>query len=257
MSELPSPAADAYGNMSIDVPAGKGAGPRVAVRNAAVLLVVDRDGPAPRVLMGRRRKGMAFMADKVVFPGGRVEAADHRLANVPPLRAEVEQALRRNVPERTAPSLPRALALAAIRETAEETGILLARQAEAGRQRLSGPWAAVIGQNHQPGIDRVHFFARATTPPGLNRRFDTRFFLADAGDLLPVDPAETHGELHSIAWPTFAEARATDLPAITRIILDEAERRLDELAGGRLTGPVPYFRMRNGQRDLSWIPLAD
>ena len=50
------------------------------LNNAATVLVIRRDGPNPRVLMGRRAKGHVFMASKWVFPGGRLHPADFRVA---------------------------------------------------------------------------------------------------------------------------------------------------------------------------------
>jgi 8-oxo-dGTP pyrophosphatase MutT (NUDIX family) len=49
-------------------------------RDAATLILVRFDGPAPRILMGQRHNGHAFMPNKFVFPGGRCEAADGLLA---------------------------------------------------------------------------------------------------------------------------------------------------------------------------------
>jgi 8-oxo-dGTP pyrophosphatase MutT (NUDIX family) len=94
----------------------------VRPRDAATLIVLRHDGPKPRVLMGRRHGGHNFMPDKWVFPGGRIDPSDFR----PPVASE----LRPDVAERLATTAPpkraRALALSAIRETFEETGLVLA-----------------------------------------------------------------------------------------------------------------------------------
>jgi 8-oxo-dGTP pyrophosphatase MutT (NUDIX family) len=240
------------GHLDIPIGAPDRAAPRQPVRNASVLLVVDRSGPAPRVLMGRRHRGLAFMADKVVFPGGRVEPADHRLAVAPPLRPEVETALRQIVPKRAPASLARALVLAAIRETAEETGALLGRRDTAARA-VAGPWGGLLAGGLMPAADRVHFIARATTPPGRSRRFDTRFFHADAAELVAGEVNDDAGELQGVAWLTFDEARATDLPGITRVILGVAEARLEQIDDGPLAGPIPFFLTRRGRRERLWI----
>ena len=47
--------------------------PGIKVRDAATMLVIDRTGPVPKVLLGRRHHGHKFMPGKFVFPGGRME----------------------------------------------------------------------------------------------------------------------------------------------------------------------------------------
>ncbi|HZV84213.1 MAG TPA: NUDIX hydrolase, partial [Brevundimonas sp.] len=109
-------------------------GGRQRPRDAATLILTRPGGAGPEVLMGRRARGHVFMASKWVFPGGRVERTD---AGAPAATemAPVETArLVREVPPRRA----RALALAAVRETFEETGLLLAEPAPA--VPVAGPW---------------------------------------------------------------------------------------------------------------------
>ena len=94
-------------------------------RDAATLILVERLGRGnARVLMGKRHAGHHFMPGKFVFPGGRVEPQDRRMAAVGALDPHVEAKLNARV-RRPSPHFARALALAAIRETFEETGLLL------------------------------------------------------------------------------------------------------------------------------------
>jgi len=237
------------------------------VRNAAVLVLVDTSGRAPRVLIGRRHSGMTFMANKVVFPGGRVETADHRLS-LPlslSLAPQTQTALGFGLVACASKTLPRALALAAIRETAEEAGLLLAHAsgvtfgAEAVCTRSAG-WRPLLNDGQVPAIDQLHYFARAITPPGRSRRFDTRFFLANAKHLAAIPDSgtkpSTDGELDEVDWKSFGQARNTEMAPITRIILDEAEARLDELNNSRMDRPLPYFRTRHGRFIKDWIPAG-
>lgn len=70
----------------------------------------------------------------------------------------------------------RALALAAIRETFEEAGLLVGRRvAFVPRTRARG-WAAFLAHGVVPALDALEYVARVITPPGNPRRFDTRFF---------------------------------------------------------------------------------
>ena len=54
--------------------------PTVRPRDAATLILVDRSAHPPKVLLGRRHAGHKFMPGKYVFPGGRVEPLDRRMA---------------------------------------------------------------------------------------------------------------------------------------------------------------------------------
>src|SRR6202035_5410908 len=91
---------------------------------AATLILIDRTQGEPRVLMGKRHAGHAFMPGKFVFPGGRIEPSDRRMRVAGALPALVEQKLLLRV-ARPSSGQARALALAAIRETFEETGLLV------------------------------------------------------------------------------------------------------------------------------------
>ena len=163
------------------------------------------------------------MPSKYVFPGGAVDPGDH--ANPLPLSELCTGRLALAcAPE--APS-PEALAGAAIRELCEETGLRL----------LPTP---------QPAL---RFFFRAITPPGRSRRFDARFFLADAsfidGDLDDFSDAED--ELGHLHWIGLAEARALDLPFITEVVLAEVTAHLAGAPDLGVpffdnSGPVPTFR---------------
>ncbi len=210
-------------------------------KDAATLLIVRRDGPLPRVLMGRRHGGHAFMPDKWVFPGGRIDRADFAVPCASELRPDVAGALERTGPARRA----RALACAAIRETFEETGLLLAQPAPPLRR--AGAWGPFLARG-RPDLAALDFVARAITPPARTRRFDARFFLADAAALLSLDPASGSGELDELAWFDWTAAAKLDLPQITRAILAEAALRLDDPAR-----PIPFHRFVRGEHRLAMV----
>ncbi|MBV8593552.1 MAG: NUDIX hydrolase, partial [Caulobacteraceae bacterium] len=188
-------------------------------RDAATLILV-RGGPAaPQVLMGRRHGGHDFMPGKWVFPGGRVDRGDARAPSASELRPEVAARLEATAP----PGRARALALAAIRETYEEAGLLLARPAPA--RPAAGPWREFLGEGVLPDLAALDFVARAVTPPAAPKRFDARFFLADAARLLRQDRRPDCGELQEIAWFPLDEALRLDLPSVTRFVLRELPGR--------------------------------
>jgi len=207
--------------------------PRVAGRmrpkDAATLILFRDAAHGPEVLMGRRAPGHVFMASKWVFPGGRIDRSDFTAASTGALPETAVARLEHEVPARRA----RALALAAVRETFEETGLMLARAAPVAS--VAGPWREFRAVGALPDLSALTYVARAITPPGRSRRFDARFFMAGADALLTPEPTAGSGELDEIGWLPLSEAHALPLPAITRMVLGEAaERRGDP-------GRVPPF----------------
>ena len=98
-----------------------------------------------------------------------------------PLDRHAQERLMRAV-KRPSPVKARALALAAIRETYEETGLMLGAPAPGAPVREApsappGPWAAFAKAQILPDLASIHFVARAITPPRRPKRFDTRFFV--------------------------------------------------------------------------------
>ena len=143
------------------------------------------------------------MPSKIVFPGGRVDPQD---ADGLGLSAACAARLGEE---------SGALVACARRELTEETGLAL---------RPDAP---------------LRFIFRAITPPGNPRRFDARFFLADAGDVLgdPSDFSQAEAELSHLTWVGLGQARDLDLPFITEIVLCEVRAIL----GGQPQPGVPFF----------------
>ncbi len=220
--------------------------PTIRPRNAATLIILDRTGAHPKVLMGRRHAGHRFMPGKFVFPGGRIETNDRFMTPVNDLHPVVgEKLLTRTV--RPAVSRGRALALAAIRETFEETGLLLGRKLDAPAKRTpQGPWSDFAGHGVTPDLEPLRFIARAITPPGRPKRFDTRFFAVDASQIAEridgVVTADT--ELTELVWVEIEEARQLDLPSITTVVLKELEQRT--ALGFHHELPVPFYNPKRG-----------
>lgn len=210
-------------------------------RNAATLVLVrEVIGRPPRVLMGQRGSGAAFMPSKFVFPGGALDLSDSALSANFEVRAEDEDKLCARTED---PPAPVALALAAVRETWEETGLALGAPEESMSEfavSAHEDWRSFFAAGLRPATDQLRFIFRAITPPTRSRRFDARFFLADAslvhGD--PDDLARADGELSHLSWLTLAEARALDLPFITEVVLAEVEARLRAPGEPR---PTPFF----------------
>ncbi len=216
--------------------------PNLKPRDAATLILVDRSGPEPKVLLGKRHAGLKFMAGKFVFPGGRMEPGDRKMPIASDLDTHAGARLMRGVRR---PSLHKArgLALAAIRETFEETGLLLGKKVDAVPAVPEGPWQAFAEAKVLPDLAQLHFIVRAITPPRRPRRFDARFFAVDASEIAHrVDgKVGPDSELVELVWLTIAEAKNQDLPTITQVALDELQARVGKGFGHDL--PSPFYRM--------------
>lgn len=198
-------------------------------RPAATLLLL-RDGAAgPEIFMVVRHRQIEFAAGALVFPGGRVEAAD----------AEIAAGL--GAADPLAPHR-----VAAIREAFEESGLLLARTrggvaldpgqgaAVAALHRAAlnagtrGFGAVLAAEGLVPDIAALVHFAHWVTPADLAKRFDTHFFLAPA----PPGHAATHDGREAVdsLWinPAAALAEAT---AGAHTLLFPTRLNLQRLAG--------------------------
>ncbi len=214
----------------------------VRPRHAATLILVRRDSQKPRILLGRRHGGHSFMPDKWVFPGGRVDRCDFHAPYASDLRPEVAEKLHLTAPLARA----RALGMAAIRETFEEAGLLLARPAPV--RSATGPWREFLVQGAQADLAALSFVARAITPPSVPKRFDARFFMAEAERLVSLERQADCGELDEIAWFTLKDAQDLDLPIVTRFVLREMEQRLEHPAR-----PIPFMRFMYGTSQLTHL----
>jgi 8-oxo-dGTP pyrophosphatase MutT (NUDIX family) len=166
------------------------------------------------------------MPDVYVFPGGRVDAADHRVAAASALRPAVQKRLLTSATAQRA----HALAVAAVRETWEETGL-------------------AIGENRdgelRPALGRLDYIIRAITPPDMPIRFHARFFTAE----IAASDGAVHGngELLDLAWRSVDECLKLPLADITEFILSH----LDELVAGGASGAhAPLFSFRKGKAGL-------
>ena len=209
---------------------------KTRIRNAATVIVLrDRHGD-PQILMGQRGAKAVFMPNKFVFPGGAVDASDAEVPLAAPLSAPCAVRLA----EDADPALAHAIAVAAVRELWEETGLVLGSKG-AWQGEVPADWATFAATGHLPDASALQFVFRALTPPGRPRRFDARFFLVDAEDIAsdPDDFSAACDELSHLQWVPLSRARSFDMPFITEVVLAEVAARARE------TGPpasVPFFK---------------
>jgi 8-oxo-dGTP pyrophosphatase MutT (NUDIX family) len=196
--------------------------------------------------MGLRGAGAAFMPDKYVFPGGAVDRAD----GLVPLAMPIGEACRARLMKENDHLAPDALAAAAIRELWEETGLCLG--ARGNWPDAPADWSGFAARGLLPDASALRFFFRAITPPGRPRRFDARFFLADASALAtdPDDFSDAADELSHLHWVALDDVRRLSLPYITRIVLAELAQHLP-----RTDAPdgVPFIRNDQIDSHAIWL----
>lgn len=168
----------------------------VTPRHAASLIVLRPVGDEATVLMGLRGAKHRFMPNRLVFPGGAVDRGDYRATFASPLRPDVLTRLAKASTPRLAP----ALAHAAARELAEETGLSLGTP---------------------PHLSPLDYLCRAVTPPESPIRFNARFLIVDAGHV--HGQLAGSGELEDLRYYPLAEALALDLALVTKKVLEQLQ----------------------------------
>ncbi|MBA2127149.1 NUDIX hydrolase [Hyphomicrobium methylovorum] len=197
------------------------------IRDAACVILIDGQDLDAKLLLGRRHADQVFLPNKWVFPGGRVDDADHELAKSHPGPY---------APADLFPSI-RPFAFAAVRELYEEAGLIIGTELTPQTEKTSWPAFAQTGLAPDPSA--LTPLARAITPPGRVRRYDTWFFTAQRQSLADLNSAPD-GELLDLAWFTLAEARALDLPNITRMVLEDITNSLAHEADS-LSELIPFY----------------
>lgn len=194
------------------------------IRDAATIILLRHDLPNPQVLMGQRGAKAAFMPNKFVFPGGAVDPEDYHAAPVP-----IDAQTQKQLEDRSPTGAAQALCTAALRELWEETGLKMT-----------------------PKPDSLQFIFRAVTPDGRPRRFDARFFIADAADINDDldDFSNASDELSHLHWIDVAEAKSLALPFITEVVLSEVMAILREPTRDR---KVPFFHHTGGRAHFSLL----
>ena len=241
---------------------------------AATVILLRAGVGAPEVLMIRRGDNLAFAGGALVFPGGRVDAADIATARNSDLAFGFD-----GLDDTDA-----AARIAACREALEETGVLLTSGdapdpvalANARAMLAAGPDAAeassfaamLAALGHRVDAARFVPFARWEPPAAaaIKRRFDTHFFLADAGNTAAAAISPDGHEAVAIRWTTAAdvltaEARGeAELVFPTKCNLQRIAQYGDIaaiMAGAAVRAP-PFIQPEIVNRDgAMWITIPE
>lgn len=216
--------------------------PNLKPRDSATLILIDRTENVPKVLLGRRHARHKFMPGKFVFPGGRIEHVDRQMPAAAPLHERDVTRLMQKV-KRPSAAKATGFALAAVRETYEETGLMLGTPRAGGLTTPPGMWEAFGKAGILPDLSVIHFIARAITPPRRPLRFDSRFFAADVTAIARREDGFVgpEAELVELVWLPITEARTLDMPGITAVVLEELQDRI--ATGMSHDHPAPLYRM--------------
>jgi 8-oxo-dGTP pyrophosphatase MutT (NUDIX family) len=222
-----------------------------AIPAATLIVVRERAGGPPELLMVERAGGMAFAAGAWVFPGGRIDAADRALAD----KSGIDAA-----------------AVAAIRETIEETAIPIAVSPLPHVRAARALQDALVADRSfselltETGLEldaaALTPFARWVPKFHAVRRFDTLFFIARCPNG-EWEPRVIEGECSAAAWLSAAEVLERDSRGEARLIFP-TRRNLERLAqhssfeeirADALSHPVeaitPWVEERNGEQFIT------
>ncbi len=210
----------------------------VRPRDAASLILLRGAGRDLELLAGRRPGHVKFMPGVYVFPGGAIDRENNR-----PWRVETGG-------EHLPPRLVRS-ARAALRETWEEVGVLVGRRgsaasvATAPHAALTRVEAAYAEHGILAAIGALTYVGRAITPTPVFRRFNTRFFVADGGDVFG-EPVSTE-ELEDVGWHPIGRRPLAPFRDVTQFMLARAVA----LRAGTAPAEAPLLcTVRNKRRIL-------
>ena len=228
----------------------RGRNPVVRPRDAASLILLRGAGDDLEVLAGRRPLHVKFMPGVYVFPGGAIDPPDRIAWSVEAGTETLGLKLRHS-------------ARAALRETWEEVGVLIGRTAgsrppaSVGTSRASPERScAILTSTALPiehayrdrglvaAMDLLTYVGRAITPSHSPRRFNTRFFLGDAGNVFG-EPAASE-ELEDVGWHPIGCGPLESFRDVTRFML----ARAIALRGGTASGAAPLFYWAKNARRI-------
>jgi 8-oxo-dGTP pyrophosphatase MutT (NUDIX family) len=246
----------------------------VSIPAATVILAREGPGGVPEYLLVQRGENMAFAGGALVFPGGRVDRVDSGIARNSNLSLGFD-----GLDDDDA-----AARVACAREALEETGVLLtdgpepdvAALAVARSGLASGPneeeaysFANILGSmGHRVDAARFIPFARWEPPAAaqIARRFDTRFYLADAGRSASAVITPDGFEAKALRWTT-AEQALVDYDAGRAAMVFPTWANMHRLAqyqslaalfAGVAALPAPYvqpaFEMIDGE---PWLTIPE
>lgn len=184
------------------------------------------------ILMGKRGKRAVF-GNAYVFPGGKVDRGDTLSRPATNLHPDLSRRLSSD------PKISTTFALTAVRETFEETGLLLGSPGDVG-ETGNDSWDQIRGTGLAPNLAKLSYVGHAITPASKAARFNTRFFCAWADDM--HGSLQGSGELSDLGFVKPQDALALPMVDVTQYMLHEILRR--EENGFTPPTTYPFFGYR-------------
>ena len=218
-------------------------------RNAASLVLLKKSNKEVKVLLGKRSDKTRFMSGAWVFPGGVLDKNDYKISESTKLNNNIIKKLVVSNNIKTA----NALAIASIRETVEETGLILGRKARIvshiNDDDENNGITIMSKRNLIPDLAKLSYLGRAITPTFSPIRFHARFFMADAKDL--IGKIKTTSELVEIKWIPLKTATKLPMADVTEFMINELLEYNGDISNiKRMLKNRPMFTWKMGKQ---WI----
>lgn len=220
------------------------------IKDASSLVLVDRRGATPRILMGRRSAKHQFLPSVYVFPGGRVDYADRFAPFGRDYDADTLDLLLQQMKGCPTALRARMIGIAAIRETFEEVGLMLGTMDDTARTHTQSIWNEFKDAGMTPDLSSLTYIARAITPPGHNRRFDTRFFMVNADQYLSDQTAQSSDELEDVQWVSLDQTQYMPIHFITKRVLAATKAAIEHQNDAKTQFLVAFYRPKPGSSDV-------
>ena len=219
----------------------------IKIKDAATIVIVRKQNNKYKILMGQRGKDAVFMPNKFVFPGGAYDKID----SLVPFSKSLPDQEKNLLSVKSSMSKSESLAATVIRELWEETGLKIANSYNWNDLKING-WGDFSKNNIAPNASKLKFFFRAITPVGRPRRFDARFFICFAQDLMCNldDFSNASSELNHLQWIELEKTDEFDLPIITRIVLKEVQ---DIILYGSNKKGVPFYNEGSSSSNFTYL----
>lgn len=215
---------------------------------ASTIVLVRHVNGFAEILMGKRAIKHDFMPSIFVFPGGRVDPSDTYAPSHDHINTRTREILEAALP----PARARACVMAAVRETFEETSLMLGAPFDTKPKSINDlSWKAFHATGHIPVLRDIAVMGRAITPPHRNKRFDTWFFLAKLDAETANRPISTSPELVELDWFSFEQIKALEMHRMTEMMIEITEKHL---AADTLPQQVFYSRAVHGSLEFSQFP---
>lgn len=206
-------------------------------KDAASLILLRKGMGGWQVLMGRRHANARFLPGYYVFPGGVVDPSDARAR---PASALAESTVE-NMAVNGRAGRARAIAMACVRETFEETGLAVCKSADVGA--TAGPsWDVLRRRQLAPDLAALSYIGRAITPTTQRYRYHARFFMAP--DTTLQGEIQPDGELDDLLWLPVDKAHNLKALSVTSYMLHRAITDATRSAYSNYAKPL--FAVRQG-----------